>query len=347
MTDYQELVDEAATTRTRDGRKRDGFDRSELEAIVLDACRKYIRKRRRLVTPFVDRHFTLKGSAKIHKKAFGKDVLRAPVNVAWAIPYMVVKGAGFVARKVRWKKLARTIDRLKPGLATDVQREVEWLIYTELLELPYKQRDRKSEKDALLGEILRHPRISRYLDRHLRTIHKLSESTRFRKNLEKNLLEYTSGRFAASEVTSSLLVMAAGYVAARHITPGAVSLGTTVASSMANSVAISNFFAGEALGTLYYGVFPAAQTTALVAGSVAFATAVLAVAAAFAGVFTDPVQRLTGRHHKKLHKLIDAVEVELLGNKGRASGQGGFKTYDRYIARLIDLIDIAAGLAKA
>ena len=42
-------------------------------------------------------------------------------------------------------------------MKTAVQREVEWQIYTDLLELPCAQRDRESTDDALADALLRHP----------------------------------------------------------------------------------------------------------------------------------------------------------------------------------------------
>src|SRR3954462_12619755 len=54
--------------------------------VVTDAMRGYFRQRHARVAPFIDRHLSLIGSARLHRKAIGWDLLRAPANLALAIP---------------------------------------------------------------------------------------------------------------------------------------------------------------------------------------------------------------------------------------------------------------------
>ncbi len=60
-----------------------------------------------------------------------------------------------------------------------------------------------------------------------------------------------------------------------------------------------------------------------------------AVVTAFAGILTDPLQRALGMHHRRLHRLIDALGVELRG------GRQAFQVRDHYAARILDLVDLA------
>jgi hypothetical protein len=63
--------------------------------------------------------------------------------------------------------------------------------------------------------------------------------------------------------------------------------------------------------------------------------AVATVMVAFSGVVTDPVQRRLGMHQRRLHRLIDCLELEL---KGR--GDSRFTVRDHYVARVLDLLDV-------
>src|SRR5215469_3525169 len=75
-----------------------------LRQAVADGVGRYFATRRARVRPFVDRHFSLLGSAAIHRAALGWDILRAPANILLAGPHAAVKGAGALARTVgaRW-----------------------------------------------------------------------------------------------------------------------------------------------------------------------------------------------------------------------------------------------------
>src|SRR5712692_9834974 len=119
-------------------------------AIVHDAVRKYIATRRERIDPFVDRHFTLAGSLALHRRAIGWDLLRAPANLFLAGPALSVKLASWAARRAgnHWLAGRRLL------VETDVGREVEWLVATELLEIPCRRRDRASCRDAIAETIL-------------------------------------------------------------------------------------------------------------------------------------------------------------------------------------------------
>jgi hypothetical protein len=64
--------------------------------------------------------------------------------------------------------------------------------------------------------------------------------------------------------------------------------------------------------------------------------AVSSVAAAFAGIIADPVQRALGLHRRRLLRLIDALEQQF----GTEHGESGFVTRDQYVARLLDFLDL-------
>src|SRR3712207_9032780 len=71
--------------------KTPGLSPEDAQRIVADAARRYFDSRRSRVDAFVDRHFSLAGSAAIHHQAVGWDMLKAPANIALAVPQLAAK----------------------------------------------------------------------------------------------------------------------------------------------------------------------------------------------------------------------------------------------------------------
>ena len=127
--------------------------------IVRDAARRYIANRRERVDAFVDRHFTLAGSLALHRHAMGWDLLRAPVNLFLTVPALAAKFASRAARRAGHERLAARLAGRRFMFETDLACEIEWLVATELLEIPCVQRDRASLRDALAETVLADPRV--------------------------------------------------------------------------------------------------------------------------------------------------------------------------------------------
>jgi hypothetical protein len=110
-----------------------------------------------------------------------------------------------------------------------------------------------------------------------------------------------------------------------------------VASIVAQQAAIASFPLGAAAGSIWYGLFPAAPSLLSVVGfSVGF-LAIGTVLAAFAGIVADPVQRRLGIHQRRLRRMIDALEQQMLD-----PAAPGYAVRDRYVARLLDAFDLIA-----
>ena len=105
-------------------------------AIVRDAVHRYIESRRGRIDAFVDRHFTLAGSVALHRRALGWDLLRAPANLFLAGPALAVKLMAWAARRAGMERAAAWLAGRRLLLETEVAREIEWLVATELLEIP-------------------------------------------------------------------------------------------------------------------------------------------------------------------------------------------------------------------
>jgi hypothetical protein len=87
---------------------------------------------------------------------------------------------------------------------------------------------------------------------------------------------------------------------------------------------------------LWYGLFPAKPSVPLLFGLSGGLMVVSAVLAAFAGIVSDPVQRQFGRYQRRLNRMIDSIERQLLD-----PAAPGFAARGRYVARLLDAFDLA------
>ena len=313
----------------------------QAELAVDKAIQKYIQSRKEKVPGFVKRHFSFPGTLELNKKAIGSDLYKAPINVIWLLPYTGLKASSALLKKVGFQRIPSCIENLPVGFATDVQKEVTWLIFTELLEIPYFQGKRKSGKDALLEEILDQPEISSLFATALSNIYWKSRNPEFRLALEKNLLEYSKSRTAAADLACSLISLSVGATMFNKMTPGALTAGGALAAAIAQQAAISNFIFGPTFGSLYYGIFPASTSLALLTASTGSILAALAILSSFSGIIMDPIQYKLGIHGRRLNRLIDSLEKDL-------NGQGGsrFKIRDQYIARVFDLLDLVMKAAR-
>jgi hypothetical protein len=313
-----------------------GLSTEDAQRIVAAAALRYFESRRSRVGSFVDRHFSLAGSAAIHRKAIGWDMLKVPANIALAVPQLATKLAAAGAQAVGAKRTSAYLSSRKLMFDTAVGQEVEWLIITDLLELPFRQGHRESRKDALAEEILSAPELQEALHDALEAIGRRGDDPAFRQRLEAAVETYTGTRTAAAEITTALITVGAGAVAVKQATPGVMSLGPALAAALAHQAAVASFPLGAGLGSLWYGVFPVAASPALIGSVTGGLLAVSSVAAAFAGILADPVQRRLGLHQRRLYRLIDALERQW----NTETQETHFVARDPYVARLLDLFDL-------
>jgi hypothetical protein len=320
--------------------------RQDANLIVAEGARRYFESRREMVDAFVDRHFSFSGSLSMHRKAIGWDMLKAPANIALAVPQLVAKLAASGAKVVGAERVSEYLGSRQLVFDTDVGNEIEWLVITELLELPFRQGDRVSHQDALADAILSAPELQGRLHEALATIGRKGDDAAFRERLEETLQTYAGTRVAAAEIATSLMTLGAGAVTINQMTPGVMSLGPALAAALAKNAAVASFPLGAGVGGLWYGFFPAAVSPMLVGGVTGGLLAATSIASAFAGIIADPVQKGLGLHQRRLHRLIDAVEKQWNSEHEDAE----FVAHDPYVARLMDLFDILSSayrIAKA
>src|SRR4051794_26387646 len=172
---------------------------------VAEAARHYFESRRTRVDAFVDRHFSLSGALALHRKALGWDVLKVPANIVLAIPNVALQLAALGAQASGAQQTAAFLRRRRVLLETAVGREIEWLIMTELLELPYQQGERVSHKDGLAEGILSCAPVQAALQAVANSIGQRAHDPNFRTQLEEALATYTGTRAAAAEITTTLI----------------------------------------------------------------------------------------------------------------------------------------------
>ena len=316
------------------------LDRALAEQAVAAGVKRYFADRRARVPGFVDRHFSIKGTLRLHRVALGWDILKAPLNLTLAAPQLAMRlgaaaadrlGAAGAARRLRTQLLRETA----------VGREIVWLIHCDLLEIPFRLGERACTRDALAETILESPEMAVSLQMALAPLGAHANDPAFRDGLKAALGELGTSRAAAAEIATGLLSLGAGAAALNKLTPGAATLGPALAAIMAHQAAVASFPLGAWLGGVWYGMFPAAASAGLVASTTGGLMLGAAGFAAFAGIITDPVLRATGLHRARLLRMIDALERQV-----SEPGAPGFSLHDHYVARLLDLFDIVGAAVR-
>ena len=189
--------------------------------------------------------------------------------------------------------------------------------------------------------MLADPQVQRRLEEMLAAIDRRAGEIDFRRRVTEAMVEYVGSRSAAADVTTTLFTAAAGMAAYHQFTPGVAALSGSIAGTLAKTAAISNFWAGSWFGGLYYSVFAAPASPLLTAGVFSGLLVPLAMLTAFAGVVADPVQRRLGLHRRRLVKMVDVLEQNLLGRDDVR-----FAVRDHYAARLFDVMDWSSVLIR-
>lgn len=324
----------------RPGQQNTGGTLSEAQRqLVLNAINAgietYIQSRKAKVPAFVDKHFSFQGALKLHRKALGKDLYQTPLNILWLAPLAAIKAISWLLHKTGATNIAKMLNGLPSGFQTDVQKELNWLIYTELLELPYQQNDRISTKDALLEAILQDNQLAGLINGYLTEIHQKSNNPEFRRVLERNLRDYGSSRAAAAEIAAYIITLSSSYIAFHEALPGALSSGGATAAAIAEKIAIAKFWLGPTLGAWYYGLFPQAASIGLVVTTTGAIIAALGLITTFTGVITDPLQAKLGLHQKRLNRFLDALASEIRGN-----ADARYTIKELYVTRVFDILDL-------
>ena len=313
-----------------------------VERAITNGTIRYIVAREKKIDAFVKRHYTLRGALNIHAHALGWDLIRVPINIIWSVLNMVLALVACMAKVLRLRRLHAFIQRIPPGLETDMDKEISWLLVTELLELPHTDGSRRSDKDALMEEVMKDPDLRRLLDEELEGLVHLKDNPGFREALDRKLAEYGVTRTGAADLASNVVLLVSSKFALGQASFGALSAGSAVSASVAKTIAISDFWLGPTAGSYFYAVAPVAVSMRLLIAVTGIIAIILAFVSTFIGIVTDPIQAKLGLHQRRLRKLVKAVEQDLLG---KSAGQ--FQLREKYMGRVFDVVDFLAFMGRS
>ncbi len=311
------------------------FDPATARMVVDNAISRYVESRREKIDGFVDTHFGFRGSARLHRHALGYDLLRGPANIALLPPQLVLQLSGVAADALGARRAGHWLKTRRLLMRTSVDREMQWRLWTEFLELPFEDAERISTRDALAETMFADPRLYRALGEPLAEIARHAEDPDIRVRIEDTLAAYTGTRAAAADLLGAMVSSGVGYAAAQQLTPSVWTLGPVLAAMMAHHMAVASFPLGATLGGAWFSVFPASAGVVLVGTTVGALAAAGALVTAFAGMVTDPAQKALGLHRRRLNKMLDTLEKNF-----RGQGPAAFTPKDHYVARLVDAVDM-------
>lgn len=254
------------------------------------------------IRAFIRSNFGLRGTLRLHRSAFGADLLRAPANVILAPVLLIVRLTGVLAKLLRFHRTALWMSRRRILLQTNVSRQLSMRVMAFFADL-----DAKGIGFAVPNGALEH-----------------------------EVAEYTGVRSAVAEITTTFLVLVAGFIVFQSATPGLLSLTLPIAELRAHTLAVEEFPLGQVLGEIYYGVFSTGLESWQVVATGLVLAMIASVVTTFAGVIVDPLQVLTGTHRRRFSRLLKRLEVDPGGSSGLAR--------EHITARLADLTDMALNL---
>lgn len=310
----------------------------EIRNSLLEGVGDYFADCKTRVPDFVDKHFRYPGALHLNRVAFGWDLLRAPLNLFWAPVYALVcllryalgnsKIAGLTA-------FASLLEKIPSGFTTKVQKSISNLVVSELLHDPARHHAQATLKHFLINSLR-----ELYAKKYQRNAYTDEEGAeQFYRMVEPlvrdALLQYQVTRTASADIGNTLSCAILGAFAFKKFTPGGIGIGLVVAALLAEKFATRDFILGETLGEIYYGYFPPQPSLSLLTFSLLAVMACLSVIAAFSGIVTDPVQARLGFHQRRLYKLLDALEKDVV-----KSTRNSFRPKDQFVARILDAFDV-------
>ncbi len=284
-----------------------------------DSVRRYTAERRQRVAPFCEKYYSWQSMRKIHTESAKEDFITNPLNLLWVLPYKLLKSGTDWSRKLGWAAPGEWFKLLPAKFKTGSQKKIEWLLLTELLELPYDHGSWQSHDDALAEEFFRNPKLAALRGQpEWESI--LHTSPRL---WSQELLADSAERSAAADLASGGATLLAGWFFLGKAALSVFGMGEQYARRSAREEAVDNFSLGpihlgskvdHRLGNLYYDVFPVNPTAAQICVGTAVVMLGIAVLSLVLHALLDPVHQSLGVHEARLQRFLDALEARLLDN---------------------------------
>jgi Family of unknown function (DUF6635) len=322
---------------TRGTATEPALTRAEARAILDEAITRHFAKVRARIPVFVERNFGWRGAWKLNRKGIGRDLYRAPLNAALIVPHTGLRIAATLFDKRGRRDTAEWLRSRDLFLKTDVAREIEWRIWTELLELPYADGARVNIHDGLAREMLSDIRLASRLEMVHEAMRRHWSADGYEARLAQALGAYSGNRTAAGEIANIFVSLGAGAALLHQATPGVLTLGPALANLIAQ--ALHSHSMPAAMAAIALGIAPVQASVSLTATATAAVAATLAATSAISGAVIDPIQSALGLHQRRLLALSNAVELLLLGDD-----RARLVAHDHYAGRVGDLVDLFVGI---
>lgn len=297
-------------------------NQSQRSVELLEAIDRYCDDCERRVDDFVQSHLQGKAAWSLNSAAFGWDLIRVPLNIAWAPFWLLLQLAAWLLRKSGLTVAGNFIASVPAGMRTGVQKKLSAAIDRELLQISAEQ------PDPLLTYMANTAGVDE------QTWHQAIEGNLAQGKSQQFQARLFGARTAIAELSSGLGMTALGAVMFKQFTPGAIGGGAALATWWTYEQAVNGFWAGGTLGGVWYRWFPPEVDWTARLGATALLMLILALVASFSGFVTDPLQSVLGLHQRRLKKLISQLRVEL-----KSELVADARTREQYLARLADLAD--------
>jgi hypothetical protein len=235
------------------------------------------------------------------------------LNAYFAVPCLAVKKAVSWLETLGMDRPAQLLGLLPSGLRTDYQKEVERLVTRELLQLPLAKARSEQDPNALLDEMKKDVTLAAWLEKASGSeLQDLFSPQTLRAQLGPELLAYSSRRSGITEMAGSAVTLLAAYRWFHNSSLGAFEMGKRLASSHAHEKAVSHFFLGKRIGSVFYKTFPVAPSRSEIMIATACVMVALSALTLVTVVLSDPVQHRMGIHRSQLLKLLDSLESKMV-----------------------------------
>ncbi len=220
----------------------------------------------------IDAHWQIANVWHVQKQSLKHDIWRLPLNCLWAIPYMSLKKAAESLDKMGWPQWIESLNYVPSGFKVSVQHHIEKIIEEEVFELD-------QNKSA---------------------------------TVERELKKYALGRDVIANFATSMSTVFLGWLIFGKGDLSLVGLIQQLSEYFARDRAASNFAFGKSFGRAFYGVVkPEITFTDMILSACVF-TIFLTLAAFATSMLYAPVRRLLGLEKKKLNRMIDEIENQLI-----------------------------------
>jgi len=269
----------------------------------VDACiDAYAERCRRRVSAFIATERSLTRAWTLQKRTLWRDVLIAPLNSLWAVPYWTLRKVCTGLDALGVPHATAPLAVLGPGLVSGYRQTTDRDLAREVFEWEL-DRDGTRLPASLLRDLERHPAFSR-VSFHPQALPLDA--------VRKVLDDYSAARTLVSDLAGTGFTLLVGWTAFRSTSLGLLDMSTRFARRDAASRAASHFVLGRPAGKVFYAVFrPEASRleTLLILATLAV---VIAFGSMLCALITEPALSAAGLQQRRLMTLVNKVERELV-----------------------------------